>query len=452
MFDFFKDILRSAGAGAKEIKKISSTYTKEVKLGLARGGVILLSKEEENQLIEELIIEELYQQQPIVPPNPSIPLLDKTKTNYLSTNETLTHLKRLKRGSLEYILGHINGKLIIQDLHKEPHLIIGGKTGSGKTVTMFNILVSLVYSNTQETLKLSLIDPKILTFGDRRILNSSFLMEEPSIGDTNRALEILKNAYENMLDRYRAMQDRGVKDYKKIGLYSHVIFIDEIYELVSEKKGKEILTYITKIASLGRQAGVHLVLATQSIRAEILSGSLKANINPLAHQVSNQTESNIIGIKNCHKLKGNGHGLKRLNGSNELVEFQSTYIDIEDDNTYQFFRPESETIKTITKTTENNNIMGFIKQNHQNHIDQNHPQNMVNLGLESNITETRSDIKEMEEKILLSVKDGKVGNKKNIININSRSERGMYDKAIKSLMNKNVIHFKKGSGYFLVEN
>ena len=144
-----------------------------------------------------------------------------------------------------------------------------------------------------------------------------------------------------MMNRYQLMRAKGVKDYRKINLYAHVIFIDEIYELLTDNRAKEILKYITKIASLGRQSGVYLVLATQSIRAEILSGSLKANIKPIAHQVENATESNIIGIKNCHHLRGAGEGFKRLNNSNELVKFQATFLDIEEDSTYQFFRPKT---------------------------------------------------------------------------------------------------------------
>lgn len=449
MFNSLKNIFRNAYQGAREIKTLSTNHIREVKLGLAKGGVIKLTEEEENLIIEEIINQELQQ-----PQSPSIFLLNSPKSDNkpLTNKDTLYHLKRLKKESLEYILGYSKNKLIIQDLDKEPHLIITGKTGSGKTVTLFNILVSLIHSNTPSTLKISLIDPKILSFGDNRILNSSFLLEEPSIGDTQRALEILKSAYHDMMNRYQMMRAKGVKDYRKINLYAHVIFIDEIYELLTDNRAKEMLKYITKIASLGRQSGVYLVLATQSIRAEILSGNLKANIKPIAHQVENATESNIIGIKNCHHLRGAGEGFKRLNNFNELVKFQATFLDIEEDSTYQFFRPK--TPNTQTQDTQDIDPRYpihpekwvFDNPRHLIQLDTQDTQNRVNLGL--NHTQDTQD-KEMISKILLSANNGKIAGKKDIININSRAELKAYKRAINQLMENEIIYYEKGKGYFL---
>ena len=464
MFGFVKNFFRDAYQGASEIKNLTSNHIKEVKLGLAKGCVIKLTEEEENLIIEELISQELQPQQShstfLLNTPKSDNKFDNKPLKQLSSKDTLYHLKRLKKESLEYILGYSKNKLIIQDLDREPHLIITGKTGSGKTVTMFNILISLIYSNTPSTLKISLIDPKILTFGDNRILNSSFLLEEPSIGDTQRALEILKSAYHNMMSRYQLMRAKGVKDYRKVNLYSHVIFIDEIYELLTDNSAKEILKYITKIASLGRQSGVYLVLATQSIRAEVLTGSLKANIKPIAHQVENVTESNIVGIKNCHHLKGAGEGFKRLNNSNELVKFQATFLDIEDDNTYQFFRPKApKTPKTQTQNMQDTQNIdpkhpkhpekwAFCNPKHPIQLDTQNTQNRVNLGL--NQTQNTQD-KEMIRKILLSANNGKIAGKKNIININSRVEVKAYERAIKELVKDKIIYYVNGKGYFLSE-
>ena len=313
----------------------------------------------------------------------------------------------------------------------------------------------MIHSNTPSTLKISLIDPKILSFGDNRILNSSFLLEEPSIGDTQRALEILKSAYHGLMNRYQSMRAKGVKDYRKINLHAHVIFIDEIYELLTDNRAKEILKYITKIASLGRQSGVYLVLATQSIRAEILSGSLKANIKPIAHQVENATESNIIGIKNCHHLRGAGEGFKRLNNSNELVKFQATFLDIEEDSTYQFFRPK--TPNTQTQDTQDTQDIdprhpihpekwAFDNPRHPRQLDTQDTQNRVNLGL--NQTQDTQD-KEMIRKILLSANNGKIAGKKDIININSRAELKAHKRAINQLMEDEIIYYEEGKGYFL---
>jgi len=242
-------------------------------VGFSTAGVIKLSEQEENELIEQLMIEELLRQQETVK-QPNNPTLAIPRQN-LTKQDTIYHLPRLKKNSLQYILGHgENGELIIQNVAQDNHILVAGKTGSGKSVTLFNILVSLTAINTPKTLKISLIDPKILSFGDNRIVNSPFLTMPISIGDNKTAHKVLLNAYSDMMKRYNIMREAGTKDYKKINIPAHVIFIDEVYELISGELSKEIITLITKIASLGRQAGVLLVMATQSPRAEILSGAI----------------------------------------------------------------------------------------------------------------------------------------------------------------------------------
>jgi len=306
-------------------------------------------------------------------------------------------------------------------------------------------LVSLVYSNTPKTLKISLIDPKILSFGDSRIENSAFLNEEPSIGDTPRALEILKSAYINMMQRYKLMKSKGVKDYRKIGLHAHVIFIDEVYELLTDKSKIEILTFLVKIASLGRQAGVHLVLATQSVRAEILSGNLLANVSKIGHLVANRTESQLLGFDDAHKLKGKGDGYKILNSESSYTRFQASYIDIESDATYQYFRAnldQNHNLNTQPKPVKPPHKIGVLSET----TTQTTQTTKTTLGINSGLT--------IREKILMSAennKEGKIEAKKNLININSQQQRKLYETAIKKLIEDKAIEFKKGRGYFLLK-
>ena len=283
---------------------------------------------------------------------PIIPLAEPTLNTAKkpTTLNTFDYLYLLEKGTLQYILGRgEHNNTIIQDVSKEPQLLIAGKTGSGKSVSLFNVLTCICYNNTPKTLKISLIDPKLLSFGDKRIIKSKFLNEAPSIGDENVALEILRDAFNGMMERYQLMLKKGVKDYRKIGLHAHVIFIDEVFELLEGSNGKDILNYITRIASLGRAGGVHLVMATQSPRAKTLSGVLKANLEFIGHRMSNPTESKLIELPLAHKLKGKGDGMKTIDG--EIIRFQATFLDIDLDETYQYFNPSATQNRPKTDTT-----------------------------------------------------------------------------------------------------
>ena len=444
MIQIFKD----AKQGIKDLANIISPITKTMKLGFNSNGIGSLSEEEENEIIELLMIEEMMKSQ--TAQQQQIGMNPKTLLSNFKTNETLRHVSKLKKNSLQFILGHTESRLVIQDLDKEPHLLIGGKTGSGKSVTLFNVLVSLTYSNTPKTLKISLIDPKILSFGDKRILNSPFLNEVPSIGDTPRGLAILKGAYISMMQRYKLMQSKGVKDYRKIGLHAHVIFIDEVYELLTDKSRTEIIMYLVKIASLGRQAGVHLVLATQSVRAETLTGNLLANVSKIGHLVTSRTESQLLGFDDAHKLKGKGDGYKILNNESEYTRFQATYIDIENGSTYQYFRGNIDPNRPTNPQPNIPNIpqeIGVLNGS-TTQTDPNQPKpTETKLGINSNLT--------IYQKILMSGENndnGQIAPKKQLININSSQQRKLYETTIEKLKKEKKIEFKNGVGYFLTDN
>lgn len=339
-------------------------------------------------------------------------------------SNTLMNLKSLTKNTLEYILGHDeNDRLITQNISNEPHLLIAGKTGSGKSVTLFNILVSICHNNTPETLNISLIDPKILSFGDKRIIDSSFLREKPSVGDNEQAEKILSNAYNQMMKRYQVMVKEGVKDYRDINLPAHVIFIDEVFELLEGSNAKSILGYITRIASLGRAGGVHLVMATQSPRAKTLSGTLKANLEFIGHRMSNPIESKLIELPKANELLGKGDGL-RVIGS-EVVRFQATYIDIDKDETYLFFNPK----------------------HGKNKIDPIHTQNRPNT---EDPKHYNIEVTELKKEIIKTVgEDSKIKPKSNFINTSKRAELAKWSQAINELKADEIIAYEKGKGYFI---
>jgi len=351
---------------------------------------------------------------------------DKKVSEEINRN-TLSNLKYLKQNTLEYVYGHDeNNNLLVGNVSKEPHLLISGKSGSGKSVTLFNVLVSVCAINTPDTLEISLIDPKILSFGDSRVDTSTFLKEEPSIFDNDQALLILKNAFDDMMNKYKIMRKARVKDYRKIGLKAHVIFIDEIFELLEGDNAKEILSYITRIASLGRASGVHLIMATQSPRAKILGGTLKANLSFIGHKMSNSTESKLIELPKAHELRGEGDGLRFL--KDDIVRFQATFLDAEKDETYQFFNKKS------TQYTQNIPNTGPI------HVPNTHTK-----------TPTISAFSKLLSEILSTVSEsGRIKPKSYFIDVKKRAELKLWDRALNDLKSRELIEFKNGVGYFLI--
>jgi len=346
---------------------------------------------------------------------------------------TLANIKYLKKNTLQYVYGHDeNNNLLIGNVSKEPHLLISGKTGSGKSVTLFNVLVSICAINTPETLEISLIDPKILSFGDSRIDTSTFLKEEPSIFDNKQALLILRNAFDDMMNKYKIMRKAGVKDYRKIGLKAHVIFIDEVFELLEGDNAKEILAYITRIASLGRASGVHLIMATQSPRAKTLGGTLKANLSFIGHKMSNPTESKLIELPKAHELRGKGDGLRFAEDS--IIRFQATFLDAEKDETYQFFDK-----KTTRNTHDKKNTQNAPKTapNSQPNTEQRQPEKEALNAILSEIISTVDE-------------NGKIKPKSYFINTKKRAELKLWDNALNELKGYELIEFKNGVGYFLI--
>ena len=346
---------------------------------------------------------------------------------------TIANFRYLRRNTLEYVLGHdTKNKLIIGDLSKDAQLLISGRTGSGKTVTTLNILMSITHNNTPKSLKISLIDPKILTFGDHRVESSPFLNEKPSIGDNEQALKILRDAYNSMMKRYKLMRKAGVKNYKKIGLHAHVIFIDEVFELLEGSDAKEILSLLTRIASLGRAGGVHLVLATQSPRAKTLSGTLKANLCFIGHKMSNNTESTLIGLKDAHNLKGLGDGLREIEG--KITRFQATFLDEESDQSYIYLNP------IHPKRTDN------PKQT-QNAPKTDPKQQPDTLAID---TEKQAIIALSRDIIATVDENGQLKPKSYFIDTKKRDDLKKWTKTMNLLhKQKEIVYFKNGIGYFL---
>lgn len=234
----------------------------------------------------------------------------------------------------------IGGEPEVASLAKMPHLLISGTTGSGKSVCMHSIIMSLLYKNTADDCRMILIDPKMLELS---VYNNIPHLLTPVITEYNVAGPALNWAVKEMDNRYRKIAESGVRnldEYNSLGqekLPYIVIVIDELADLISAikgKEGKDFETYLQRLAQKARAAGIHLVVATQRPSVDVVSGVIKANFpTRITFQLASEVDRRVIGEKQsgAEHLIGNGDMLyispgtpiKRLQGpyiSNSEVE------------------------------------------------------------------------------------------------------------------------------------
>jgi DNA segregation ATPase FtsK/SpoIIIE, S-DNA-T family len=242
---------------------------------------------------------------------------------------------------LTAVLGlDISGKPIVTDLKKMPHGLIAGATGSGKSVCINTILVSLLFKASPEDLKLLLIDPKMVELAP---YNRIPHLVSPVITDVKAATAALKWAVEEMERRYELFAHTGVRDINKFNelavkhkQYSDklpfiVIIIDELADLMMMSPA-DVEEAICRIAQKARACGIHLIVATQRPSVDVITGLIKANIpTRIAFSVSSQVDSRtIIDISGAEKLLGRGDMLFLENGSSKPVRLQGTYVSDEE--------------------------------------------------------------------------------------------------------------------------
>lgn len=242
---------------------------------------------------------------------------------------------------LTAVLGlDIAGKPIVTDLKKMPHGLIAGATGSGKSVCINTILVSLLFKASPEDLKLLLIDPKMVELAP---YNRIPHLVSPVITDVKAATAALKWAVEEMERRYELFAHTGVRDINRFNelaikhkqyadkLPFIVIIIDELADLMMMSPA-DVEEAICRIAQKARACGIHLIVATQRPSVDVITGLIKANIpTRIAFSVSSQVDSRtIIDISGAEKLLGRGDMLFLENGSSKPVRLQGTFVSDEE--------------------------------------------------------------------------------------------------------------------------
>ncbi|MCM3569636.1 FtsK/SpoIIIE domain-containing protein [Neobacillus mesonae] len=242
---------------------------------------------------------------------------------------------------LTAVLGlDIAGKPIVTDLKKMPHGLIAGATGSGKSVCVNSILISLLYKALPEDLRLLLIDPKMVELAP---YNRIPHLVSPVITDVKAATAALKWAVDEMERRYELFAHTGVRDISRFNelamehkQYSDklpyiVIIIDELADLMMMSPA-DVEEAICRIAQKARACGIHLIIATQRPSVDVITGLIKANIpTRIAFSVSSQVDSRtIIDISGAEKLLGRGDMLFLENGSSKPIRLQGTFVSDEE--------------------------------------------------------------------------------------------------------------------------
>ncbi len=229
----------------------------------------------------------------------------------------------------------IAGKIVISDLAKMPHVLIAGSTGSGKSVCINSIIISILYKAKPEEVKLLMIDPKVVELGG---YNGIPHLLVPVVTDPKKAAGALCWAVNEMLRRYQSFSEYGVRD---LGGYNRfcqqhpelepmpqiVIIIDELSDLMMAAPN-DVEDYICRLAQMARAAGMHLVIATQRPSVDVITGIIKANIpSRIAFAVSSQVDSRtILDSAGAEKLLGRGDMLYNPVGSAKPTRVQGCFV------------------------------------------------------------------------------------------------------------------------------
>ena len=240
----------------------------------------------------------------------------------------------------------ISGKPIVGDLFSMPHLLIAGTTGSGKSVCINTIILSLLYRHTPDKCKFILIDPKMLELSTYEGIPHLLC---PVITEAKKAASVLGWVVKEMESRYRLMTKEGVRNIDgynakhKLPMPYIVVVVDEMSDLMLVA-GKEIENYIQKLSQMARAAGIHIIMATQRPSVDVITGTIKANFpTRISFQVTSKIDSRtILGEQGAEQLLGKGDMLY-MSSANRIVRIHAPFVsDIEIEKINNFLRSQAE--------------------------------------------------------------------------------------------------------------
>ena len=268
----------------------------------------------------------------------------------------------------------ISGIPIVGDLSAMPHLLIAGTTGSGKSVCINTIIVSLLYKHTPENCKFILIDPKMLELSSYEGIPH---LLSPVITEPKKATSALSWVVKEMENRYRKMTEIGVRNidgfnskFKEKMPYI-VVIVDEMSDLMLVA-GKEIENYIQKLSQMARAAGIHIIMATQRPSVDVITGTIKANFpTRISFQVSSKIDSRtILGEQGAEQLLGKGDMLF-MSSANRIIRIHGPYIgenEIEKINTFLRTQAKPNYLDEITNFSKDSETLNKIGDNDKDEL------------------------------------------------------------------------------------
>ena len=241
---------------------------------------------------------------------------------------------------------NISGTPIIGDLASMPHLLIAGTTGSGKSVCINTIILSLLYRHTPDKCKFILIDPKMLELSTYEGIPHLLC---PVITEAKKSASVLGWVVKEMESRYRLMTKEGVRNIDgynekhKLPMPYIVVVVDEMSDLMLVA-GKEIENYIQKLSQMARAAGIHIIMATQRPSVDVITGTIKANFpTRISFQVTSKIDSRtILGEQGAEQLLGKGDMLY-MSSANKVIRIHAPFVsDNEIEKVNNFLRGQAE--------------------------------------------------------------------------------------------------------------
>ena len=338
--EVFKDFGIEAKVVAINIGPAVTQYEVEIKAGTKLSRIVSLDKE----LALALAAKSIHIQAPI-PGKKTVGVeIPNLKVTPVTVREVLEVIpKSLQESRLLVTLGKdIMGKPIFCEINKTPHLLVAGATGSGKSVCINSMLVSLLMRNRPDEVKLVLVDPKKVELS---VYNGAPHLLTPVVTDPKKANIVLKKIVTEMEQRYDLFEQSGTKDIAGYNAYidkknssnnsntliKHlpyiVVVIDELADLMLVA-AKEVEESIMRITQMARAAGIHLIVATQRPSTDVITGIVKANIPcRISFAVSSSIDSRtILDMMGAEKLLGKGDMLFLPQGENTPTRVQGTFI------------------------------------------------------------------------------------------------------------------------------
>jgi len=275
-----------------------------------------------------------------------------------------------KDNKLPIALGKsISGLPVVGDLNSMPHLLIAGTTGSGKSVCINTIILSLLYRHSPDKCKLILIDPKMLELSTYEGIPHLLC---PVITEAKRAASVLGWIVKEMESRYKLMTRVGVKNIEgynskhKLPMPYIVVIVDEMSDLMLVAS-KEIEGYIQKLSQMARAAGIHIIMATQRPSVDVITGTIKANFpTRISFQVASKIDSRtILGEQGAEQLLGKGDMLY-MSSANRTVRIHAPFVsesEIEKINNYLRSQAEPDYVDEILNFADEKEIGQYLSNN-----------------------------------------------------------------------------------------